>query len=75
MEQNKNKFFKLKTKIANIKQDIEFIKLCKVNKVFPSFIKIKTSFINDRTKKVIKAAKNHWIKLELSLCYPRSLRT
>lgn len=68
-EQHKNKFFKVKIKIATIKQDIEFIKKCKVYKVFPSFIKIKTSVINDRTNKVMQTAKIHWLKLELAHHY------
>ena len=33
-EENKNRFFKLKTKIAFIKEDIKFIQLCKINKVY-----------------------------------------
>lgn len=56
-------------KIASTKQDINFITQCKSKRVFPNFMKLYSSVMNDRTKKVIYAAKNHWLKLELSHHY------
>lgn len=64
-----NKFFKLKTKIANTKQNIQFIRSCKNKKVFPSFMKVYTSVTNERSKKVLQSARKHWIKLELAHHY------
>ena len=54
-------FFKLKTKIAKTKQDIQFIRSCKTKKVCPSF--------HEKTKKVLQSAKNHWLKLKLAYHY------
>ena len=46
-------------------EDIKFLKKCKSNNVVPKFVKVNCVVDNDRTRKVTKAAKKHWINLEI----------
>lgn len=66
-----NKFAKLKQKIKLARADIVFLKKCQKKKVYPNFIKLKCSVQNSRTEKVIKCAKDMWLKTELQYHYSR----
>lgn len=56
-----NKFLHLKKKVHLLKADIHFLKECKHNKVYPSFIKINCSVTNYRSRNATKRAKDMWL--------------
>lgn len=66
-----NKLHQLKQKVRLIQDDIRFLKSCKKNKLFPSFIKINTSVKNHITDKVIHNAKVNWLNLEIKYLYAK----
>jgi len=66
-----NRLQKLKQKVRLISVDISFLKRCKKHKLFPNFIKVKTSVFNNVTKKVIHNAKINWLNLEIKSLYAK----
>lgn len=64
-----NKFTRLKTRCAELKADIAFLKNCRRNNVFPNFMKIKCCVSNKVSELVIKSAKKVWLKQELKSKY------
>lgn len=66
---NMNKFSRLKKKVQLLVEDIHFLKLCKKNKVTPTFIKVTCSVKNKRTEKTIEFAQKRWLNLELKYLF------
>lgn len=66
-----NYFHRLKEKAKLIELDIQFLKQCKYEQIFPKFIKIKIPIINKTTEKVVKNAKLNWLKLEIKNFYAK----
>lgn len=72
---NMNKFTRLSTKVALLKLDIAFLKKCKIQKIIPSFIKIKCPIKNAVTEKVIDIAQKNWLNFELKEKYAHLAKT
>src|SRR6185437_12937987 len=66
-----NRFFKLKTQIVTIGSDIQFLRSCKRDNVFPTFINVGSTTKNWVSSKVILMAKRHWLNLELKSLYSK----
>lgn len=64
-----NKYTRLRVKVATLLEDIAFLRKCKRLKVFPNFVKIKSSIENNRTQKSVEGAKTEWLKLEIKHKY------
>ena len=65
----RNIFWKKKLKIAFTELDIQFLRMCKKNKVFPKFISIKSRSRNPAAKKAILQAKTTWLNKEIKWKY------
>ena len=61
----RNKFWRLKLRIASIEKDVYFLKKCEQETILPSFIKIRTSIQNERAMKAVKYAGRFWLKAEI----------
>ena len=59
-----NKFKQLKIQLHCIKADLFFLKKCKLNNVFPNFIKINCAVNNSRSDIVINKGKYIWLNME-----------
>lgn len=64
-------YLRLKTKLHCLKADIYFLKQCKINKIIPSFIKVKCAVKNNRTQQVLKFSKQKWLILEIRYLYSK----
>lgn len=69
--QDLNIYTRLLKKVNRIKADIIFLKECKQNQVFPSFMNIKCKLNNARSQKCIRMAKQMWLKEEMRHHYGR----
>lgn len=68
---NVRKYRKLKILQTKIQEDINFLKRCKSARVFPKFIKIRTSVSNRRSKKAEMKAKKVWLQSEINYKYAK----
>lgn len=66
-----NLLHKFKQKVSLLNLDIQFLKRCKRNKIFPNFIKVTTSVNNPTTIRVIYNAKVNWLNLEIKNLYSK----
>lgn len=64
-KQKWNQYTRLLNKVNRAKADIAFLKQCRKNNVFPSFMRINCNINNSRTKRVLAYAKRFWLKCEL----------
>lgn len=70
-KQDLNKYLQLKKKRHCIKADLFFLKKCKINHIYPNFIKIQCAISNSRTEQVIRIAKQKWLHKERSYLYSK----
>lgn len=66
-----NRFFKVKSKIANVNADIRFLKDCKRLEVFPNFICLKSNSKSVASRKAINFAKRKWLDSEIKYQYSK----
>lgn len=69
LHERKTRFLRLKTRLHCLKADIYFLRQCKINGVFPNFVKVKCAVRNSRTDRVVHKSKLEWLRRETKHLY------
>lgn len=68
---NIKKYRKLKMQQTRLIEDVNFLKRCRMNGVYPNFIKVRVSVSNTRSEKAATRARKVWLQNELRFKYSR----
>lgn len=67
----RNRYFKVKSKMQFVNADIKFLKDCRRLGVFPNFISLKTNYNSRASMKALEFAKDKWLNLEIKSQYSK----